>query len=78
MTRHALIIDDDPDFRELIAGLLSTFGFSCMESEGLQDIACDPSSLQADLILVDYELGTSPVLMFSAICVSAMSRRASF
>ncbi|MDN2657502.1 EAL domain-containing response regulator [Cobetia sp. 14N.309.X.WAT.E.A4] len=57
MTRHALIIDDDPDFRELIAGLLSTFGFSCMESEGLQDIACDPSSLQADLILVDYELG---------------------
>lgn len=57
MTRLALIIDDDPDFRELLSGLLSAHGYSCTESEGLQDIACNPSRLEADLILVDYELG---------------------
>ncbi|MCK8069466.1 EAL domain-containing response regulator [Cobetia sp. 1CM21F] len=57
MTRHALIIDDDPDFRELISGLLSAHGFDCTQSEGLQDIACNPACLETDLILVDYELG---------------------
>ncbi|WP_232825266.1 EAL domain-containing response regulator [Salinicola sp. RZ23] len=57
MSRLALIVDDDPDIRDLCEHLLLQRGYGVDTAEGLEELARSPHRLQVDLILLDFSLG---------------------
>jgi DNA-binding NarL/FixJ family response regulator len=58
--RSILIVDDDPDFRELVSVLCSRVGYSCVEAESRSDALAAASLERPDVVLLDVMLaGTS-------------------
>jgi two-component system response regulator PilR (NtrC family) len=54
LQRLALVIDDDPDIRELIAALLETIGFDCeLIGDGIEALKLERNY---DVILVDLNM----------------------
>ena len=58
--RSILIVDDDPDFRELVSVLCGRSGYSCVEAESRADALAAASLKRPDVVLLDVMLaGTS-------------------
>jgi two-component system OmpR family response regulator len=58
--RSILIVDDDPDFRELVSVLCGRVGYSCVEAESRSDALAAASLERPDVVLLDVMLaGTS-------------------
>jgi DNA-binding NarL/FixJ family response regulator len=58
--RSILIVDDDPDFRELVSVLCSRVGYSCVEAESRSDALAAANLERPDVVLLDVMLaGTS-------------------
>jgi DNA-binding NarL/FixJ family response regulator len=52
-----LIVDDDPDFRELVAVLCERAGFACAEAETREEALDSVTRKRPDVVLLDVMLG---------------------
>ncbi|MCP1198573.1 response regulator [Notoacmeibacter sp. MSK16QG-6] len=51
-----LIVDDDPDFREILRGVLQKNNFQTLEAKSAQDLSSFVDSSEFDCVLLDYRL----------------------
>ena len=52
-----LIVDDDPDFRELVSILCQSAGYTCREAATREDALAAASRERPDVVLLDVKLG---------------------
>ena len=57
MIKRAVIVDDDIEIQMVSSHLLKKREYEVATASGLGDLVCHPELLEADLMLLDYDLG---------------------